>query len=303
MLLDTKLPFTYIVNRIMPDVVRVLLISIFFQVVKFYFAGYLPQIPLQLPTILGGCISLLLAFKISQSYDRWWEARKVWGGIVNDSRTLLLQVSTFVPDAHLRRDTPDSVLHRLAYRQMAWCYSLGQSLRGLDPLAGLASYLTPAELAELPNHANKPLALLALHTAQLKTLYQQQALNDFQQVQLDSTLLRLCDSMGRAERIKSTIFPTSYRLLVYLFIYVFLTTLSLGLVETIGIWEAPLLLTIATSFFLLERTARYLQDPFNNKPTDTPVTAIARTIEINLRQLLHETEVPAPLKPESYYLM
>lgn len=303
MLLDTKLPFTYIVNRIMPDVVRVLLISIFFQVVKFYFAGYLPQIPLQLPTILGGCISLLLAFKISQSYDRWWEARKVWGAIVNDSRTLLLQVRTFVPDTFLHRAPADTTLRQLAYRQMAWCYSLGQSLRGLDPLAGLAPYLTPTELAELPNHANKPLALLALHTAQLKALYQQQALNDFQQVQLDSTLLRLCESMGRAERIKSTIFPTSYRLLVYLFIYVFLTTLSLGLVETIGIWEAPLLLTIATSFFLLERTARYLQDPFNNKPTDTPVTAIARTIEINLRQLLHETEVPAPLKPESYYLM
>jgi putative membrane protein len=303
MLLDTKLPFTYIINRIMPDVVRVLLISVFFQVVKYYFADYLPQIPLQLPTILGGCISLLLAFKIGQSYDRWWEARKVWGAIVNDSRTLLMQVSSFIPEAQLLHDAPAPLLRTVAYRQIAWCYSLGQSLRGLDPLAGLTSLLASAELAELPRHANKPLAILGLHTQQLKALHQQQALNDFQQVQLDSTLLRLCESMGQAERIKNTVFPSSYRLLVYLFIYVFLTTLSLGLVETIGIWEAPVLLTIASSFFLLERTARYLQDPFNNKPTDTPVTAIARTIEINLRQLLHETEVPAPCQAKSYYLM
>ncbi|OGX87157.1 hypothetical protein BEN47_11820 [Hymenobacter lapidarius] len=303
MLLDINLPISYIFKRILPDVLRVLLISVFFQVLKQFVGEQLPPIPLQLPTILGGSISLLLAFKISQSYDRWWEARKIWGSIVNDSRTLVLQVSGFVPDSLLRPDDADSPLRAVAYRQIAWCYCLGQSLRGLDPLATLAAYLPAAELAYLGAHTNKSLGLLALHTRQIKSLFEQQALNPFQQVQLDTTLVRLCDSMGRAERIKSTVFPASYRLLVYFLIYLFLFTLSLGLVETIGLWEIPVLLAIASTFFLLERTARYLQDPFNNQPTDTPVTAIARTVEINLKQLLQEREIPQPVAPEAFYLM
>lgn len=303
MLLDAKFPLRYVFQRIRPDVVRVLLISVFFHLLKLWLGDYLPLIPLQLPTILGSSISLLLAFKTSQSYDRWWEARKIWGGIVNDSRTLVLQIRTFVPAALAAPTAPDSPLRTVARRQIAWCYCLGETLRGLDPTATLRRYLTGPELAALQPQANKPLALLALHTDQLKTLYQQQALNPMQQVQLDATLVRLCDAMGQAERIKHTVFPVSYRLLVYLFIYLFLLTLSLGLVKTIGLWEIPVLLVTASSFFLLERTARYLQDPFNNKPTDSPVTALARTIEINLLQLLGEPDVPTPLAPEAFCLM
>ena len=303
MLLDTKFPLRYAFQRIRPDVVRVLFISIFFHLLKLALGKYLPLIPLQLPTILGSAISLLLAFKTSQSYDRWWEARKIWGAIVNDSRTLVLQLRTFVPDAFLTPAGLESPLHTVARRQIAWCYCLGETLRGLDTSATLARHLTGPELAGLHEQANKPLALLALHHDQLKTLYQQQALNDMHQVQLDDTLARLCDSMGQAERIKGTVFPVSYRLLVYVFIYLFLLTLSLGLVNTIGLWEIPVLLVTASSFFLLERTARFLQDPFSNQPTDTPVTAIARTIEINLLQLLEAPDVPAPLAPDGFYLM
>jgi putative membrane protein len=301
MLLDTRLPIRYIFRDILPDLIRVFLISVIFQLLKQFLAQDIPLIPLQLPTVLGGSISLLLAFKISQSYDRWWEARKVWGAITNDSRTLVLQARTFVSNPDLLPG--DLSIQVLAYRQIAWCYSLGQTLRGLDPMHCLDQFLPKQELAYIERHANKPLALLDLHAQQIKDLFQQDAINSYQQVQLDATLVRLCDAMGRAERINSTVFPTSYRLLVYLFIYLFLITLSLGLVETIGRWEVPLLLGIATTYFLLERTARYLQDPFNNRPTDTPVTTIARNIEINLKQLLGNTTVPSPFAAERYYRM
>ncbi|SFP94974.1 bestrophin family protein [Hymenobacter arizonensis] len=303
MLLNTHLPIGYVVKHIRADVVRVLLISIFFHLLKLVLGAYLPLIPLQLPTILGSLISLLLAFKTSQSYDRWWEARKIWGGIVNDSRTLVLQVRTFLPDAYRQRVGPGAPLAVLAYRQMAWCYSLGQALRGQDAAAGLETYLSAAEGATLTSQVHKPLALLAGHADQLRDLYQHGALNAYQQVQLDATLARLTDAMGQAERIKTTVFPVSYRLLVYCFIYLFLGTLSLGLVKAIGLWEIPVLLTISSSFFLLERTARYLQDPFSNKPTDTPVTAIARTVESSLRQLLGEAVPPQQLPAESFYLL
>ncbi|AMJ65984.1 bestrophin family ion channel [Hymenobacter sp. PAMC 26628] len=213
----------------------------------------------------------------------------------------MLQAAGFVPEEVLA--APAAPLRALAYRQIAWCYCLGETLRGLDPAATLASYLPEKELLYTHSQANKPLALLALHTAQVKELYQRGALNSFQQVQLDATLVRLCDALGQAERIKSTVFPASYRRLIHFFIYLFLLILSLGLVQTIGLWEIPVLLTTASTFFLLERTARELQDPFRHAPTDTPVTALARTVEINLRQLLGEVQVPAPLAAEAFYLM
>ncbi|MBF9238910.1 hypothetical protein I2I05_16015 [Hymenobacter sp. BT683] len=303
MLLDTKLPFRYIIKDILPDAIRVFLISVVFQLIKQFYSAWLPLIPLQLPTVLGGSISLLLAFKISQSYDRWWEARKVWGSIVNESRTLVMQANSFLEADELLPTGADTRLKTLAYRQIAWCYSLGQGLRGLDPMASIANYLPEHELEYMRLHSNKPLALLTLHSIQIKSWFQAKTINSFQQVQLDSTMVRLCEAMGQGERINSTVFPSSYRLLIYLFIYLFLVTLSLGLVETIGLWEVPLLLSISITYFLLERTARYLQDPFSNRPTDTPVTAIARTVEINLKQMLRESEVPEPSVAQSYYLM
>lgn len=303
MLIEKRIPFKYLFNKIKYNVLRVLLFSVLFQIIEYFFADYLPQIPLQLPSILGTSISLILAFKLNQSYDRWWEARKVWGAIVNDSRTLMLQLKGFIDAATLPAQQAEVILKRVTYRQIGWCYSLGQSLRKLDPLANLEYYLSPEEMAWVQPQTNKPFALLAKHALDLKFLYQQQAINAYQHVQLDQTLVRLCDSMGRAERINSTVFPVTYRIFMHFFIYLFLIILSLGLVETIGFFEIPILILTATTFFLLEKTATYLQDPFVNKPTDTPVTAIARTIEINLKQLLQEQSIPAPIAPKDFYLM
>ena len=120
MLLDVKLPAIYILKRIWPDVMLVLLISVFFQVLKRYLGPYLPPIPLSLPSILGNSISLLLAFTISQSYDRWWEARKIWGAIVNESRTLVLQVRSFVKAEWLPPYADEEPLSSLTHRQIAW---------------------------------------------------------------------------------------------------------------------------------------------------------------------------------------
>ncbi|MDQ3291621.1 MAG: hypothetical protein M3Q05_10065 [Bacteroidota bacterium] len=301
MLIEKKIPFWYLFNKIKYDVLRLFLFSFFFQVIVHFFAQDLPAIPISLPTILGTSISLILAFKLNQSYDRWWEARKVWGAIVNDSRTLILQVKGFADEGIF--NGVESILKRMAFRQIGWCYSLGQSLRGLDPLDNLDEFISAEEKTYIQSQNNKPLALLMGHVNDIKLMYQYQAINAYQQVQLDQTMVRLCDSMGKAERIKSTVFPVTYRILVHLFIYLFLVILSLGLVETIGLYEMPILIVIASTFFFLEVTATYLQDPFVNKPTDTPVTAIARNIEINIKQLLQEPKVPAPVSPAEFYLM
>ena len=146
-----------------------------------------------------------------------------------------------------------------------------------------------------------PLALIQLHEADIALLKRDNQIDIFSQLQLDNTLVRFVDSMGRAELIKSTIFPVTYRLFLHLMIYLFVITLSVSLSD-VGQFRIPLLLMLSIAFFLLEKTATHMQDPFDNKPTDTAMTAIARTIEINIRHLLKETDVPPPHAPSKFFL-
>ena len=145
--------------------------------------------------------------------------------------------------------------------------------------------------------------LLIFHNQDLSTLHKDKKINDFQQIQIDNTLVRLCASMGKAERIKNTYFPKTYRMTLRFFIYIFLISLSFSLTDLHNIVEIPLLMVISLPFFLLEKIALTIQDPFENKPADTSVTAIARVIEINLKQLLNEKEIPEKIVSDSYYVM
>lgn len=194
----------------------------------------------------------------------------------------------------------EAVIRRIALRQVAWCYCLGQSLRGLPPTDNLEELISSDDFEELEGHNNKPLALLSLHVADLARLKQDQQLETFYHLQLDNTVVRLCDAQGRVERIKSTVFPKTYRIFLHATIYLFVVTLSLK--EVPLQFELPLLLAISAPFFLLEKSATHMQDPFENRPTDTAVTAIARAVEINLKQLLRKPHVPQLLPQEGFYL-
>ncbi len=297
MLLNKRIPFSYILNKVKYDLVAVLFTSLSILFLTERYKELLPDIPLTIPAFIGTAISILLSFKLSQSYDRWWEARKVWGSIVNDSRSFVIQLNTLISKGN------DKAIKKLAYRQIAWCYSLGQSLRGLNPTENLEKYLTPEDLKEIKQHSNKPLALLNIHAKDIKELKENDHLDIFSQLQLDNTIVRLCDAQGKSERIKSTVFPVTYRIFLHGIIYLFVITLSISLVGIEGYYEIPLLLLISAAFFLLEKSATHMQDPFENRPTDTSVTAIARTIEINIKQLLNETEIPEPYPAEKFYLL
>lgn len=296
MLLTKGIPFKYILNKVKYELIYVLLIALAVYFLTRRYQALLPHMPITIPTFIGTAISILLSFKINQSYDRWWEARKVWGSIVNDSRSLILQLQTLLPP------NAGPVIKKMAYRQIAWCYGLGESLRGKNPLEQTEELLSGDDIATVTSHQNKPLALLQLHSQDIARVRDEYSLDANYHVQLDNTLVRLCDSMGKAERIKSTVFPVTYRLFLHFIIYLFVVTLSIALNDIEGYFEIPLLLIISSAFFLLEKSATHLQDPFSNKPTDTPMTAIARTIEINIRQLLNETDVPQPLAPQKFYL-
>ncbi|MCE3227832.1 MAG: hypothetical protein K0S32_2383 [Bacteroidetes bacterium] len=296
MIADKKIPFSYIFNKIKFDLLYVFIIGLIVNYITWYLKYLLPEIPLPIPAFLGTSISVLLSFKISQSYDRWWEARKIWGSIVNDSRTLVIQLQSFLP-----KDDP--LIRKISYRQIAWCYSLGQSLRDQDAKANLDQFISSEDLDELDRHNNKPLGLLQMSELEIAELYRSKKLDTFTFTQMDETFIRLCDSMGRAERIKSTVFPSTYRLFLHMTIYLFVITLSIALGDVKMYFELPLLMVISMCFFLLEKSAYHLQDPFTNRPSDTPVTTISRTIEINIKQLLKEKEIPQPFKNNDFYIM
>lgn len=298
MLVDKRVPLKYLFHKIKYELLITCIIGIIIHFFTEEFYTYLPDMPLTIATFLGTAISVLLSFKMSQSYDRWWEARKIWGAIVNDSRSLVLQLQAF-----LKNENKDEVVKKIAYRQIAWCYSLGQSLRGLPPLENCGELLSDQDRRNLEIIKNKPLGILQLNVEDLSTMRSQQALSEFEHVQLNSTCVRFSDSMGAAERINSTVFPTTYRMFLHFTIYLFIAILSIGLKGVMLVYEIPLLLLIATVFFMLEKTAYHLQDPFKNRPSDISVTAIARTIEINLRQLIKEEDVPEPITKDEFYIM
>ena len=127
MLLNRKIPFSYILKKIKTELLIVTFIGLLVYYGTSFFKNQIPPMPIAIPAFLGTAISVILSFKLNQSYDRWWEARKIWGSIVNDSRNLVLQLQTFLKPGN------DRTVKAIARRQIAWCFALGRSLREVDP--------------------------------------------------------------------------------------------------------------------------------------------------------------------------
>ncbi len=265
--------------------------------VQFHLENY--NFPVTLVAVLGTVIGLVLAFRTNSGYARWWEARTIWGAIVNDSRTWARQLSEFVADT----DAENADVHRMVHRQIAWCYALTRSLRGQDPLQDLSELLPDSEIETYAGNRHVPNELLHRQAKELKQLHHASRLELFQWIELERTLTRLTNSMGGCERIKNTPFPMSYSRIVDACIFLFAFFLPFSLVNV----PAPTLiatsLSLTLSFLLIERVAIYLENPFDNHATDTPMLALSRVIEINLRQMLDEGELPPRLEPVQGVLM
>lgn len=304
MLLRKNIPFRYVFGKIKNELC---FITLYAAVVALLYEGeHLTRIsiPISVPTVMGTVISLLLGFRSNQAYDRWWEARHVWGAIVNDSRTLTRQIISFTDNLY-----DNESIHKfrkgVVKRQIAWCFALEQLLRRKQPLKGLDKWLSKKEIETVSHHDNVPVGLLEQHARDIKIALDKGWINSFQHVELDRTLTRLCDAQGKCERIKNTIFPVTYSLYIHFSLLLFISLLPFGIIEYFGFFEVPLVAAISASFLLIEKMAIHLQDPFENKPTDTPMITIAQGIEKNLNQQLREKEeqlVEAPCV-EKYYLL
>jgi len=287
MLLKENIPVRYIFGKIKKEVIMVTVYAVLIAIMYNSFHFTRISIPIAVPTILGTVISLLLAFKSNQAYDRWWEARTLWGAIVNDTRSLTRQLLTFV-DTPYAEDEQKAFCERVAKRQIAWCYSLSHHLRRENPMQGLERLLCAEDIEHVKRYDNIPLGLLELQGADLRAAFKLGWITEYQQVAMDETLTRFSNEMGGCERIKNTVFPATYSVYIHLSVLLFVLLLPFGLIEFFGVVEVPLVIAIASSFFLIENMAIHLQDPFENKPTDTPTTTISRNIERDIKQMLKE---------------
>lgn len=255
----------------------------------------LPHIPLAL---FGSGIGVILAFRNQSSYGRWWEARTLWGSLVNNSRSLARQVTTvMMPANDAEAEEQKLMQRRLVYHQIAYVHALRQHLRGLEPWEELVPLLSEHELSELRDKRNVPLAIQQQMGFLARECQARGWIDRAHWLALDKSLDDLVDAQGGAERIKNTPMPRQYYYYPQLFVQIYCMLLPLALVINMG-WYTPLGSTLVGFMFLaLDKIGQHIEEPFDNTIYDVPLTSITTTIEVNLRQLLGETVVPKAVAP------
>jgi ion channel-forming bestrophin family protein len=254
-------------------------------VIKNYF-----EFPIIIPTLLGTALAFFVGFHNNQAYDRWWEARIIWGALVNDSRTWARQCIQYIP-----LPVTDGIVRQLVLRHLAFVNALRESLRLIEPNS-YKNYLTDAEKEYVQQFSNKHNAILDLQSSEINRLYKTGVIDGFTFMQLNETITAHCDHMGKSERIKNTIFPTTYNYYSKLFIWFLIASVTIVLSNTIGLWAILFGFFIGYIFLTIHQIGDALLDPFIYIPTGIPLDQITRTIEINLLEMLHDTHVPEPIK-------
>ena len=258
------------------------------------------HVPLGAVAMLSGALAIFLAFRNASSYDRWWEARKLWGSLVNLSRTFAREVLTFVaPD----QQDAQPLRRSLVLRAAAFAHALRFHLRKQPELmVELSGLLPDAELAAVRASKNAPNQLLLNQGRALAAAYAQGLLNDFRHIQLEQTLRDLTDVLGACERIKNTPLPRQYDYFPRIFLWFYMAVLPFGMVHDLGVFTPLMSVPISIIFVVLEGVGRLNEDPFENRITDTPMSALSRTIEINLKEMLGDQELPPPVEAVDGFL-
>jgi putative membrane protein len=234
------------------------------------------EIPETAHALLGGALALLLVFRTNSSYDRFWEGRKLWGGIVNETRNLARQATAFLaPNPALLRET--------TLWTIAFPYAAMHRLRGKQQLGEIAAELPPDEVATVLAAQHPPLAVAQQITRQLVSARQQGLLTDIQQMALDQNVQLLVDYIGACERIHSTPLPYAYTVHLRRALIMYCFTLPFALVGRFGWDTIPAVLLIAYVLFGIEEIGVEIEDPFGEDENDLPLEDICTNIERTLR--------------------
>ncbi|MEJ7769486.1 MAG: bestrophin family ion channel [Chitinophagaceae bacterium] len=261
------------------------------------------QIPATLVTLLGTAIAFFIGFNNNQAYDRWWEARIIWGALVNDSRTwarnILVHTTEGKSDSNVLLETKK----RMIFRHISFVYSLKDKLRESNSLY-YEKYLEDSEKIILKKETNISNALLTLHSIDLQMLSDNQSIDGFRFLQLNQLITNFTDQLGKSERIKNTVFPTNYIYFTRLFIWALVIFTTLILSDLVGGWSIFIGWIVGFIFHVAHQNGMSLMEPFDEIPYGIPLNQMSRTIEINLLEMLGETEIPKSVQPvNNEYIM
>ncbi len=293
-----------------------------------YFLDITLHLPWQPISIIGIAVAFYLGFKNNSSYDRTWEARKIWGSIVNNSRSFASSVLSFV-----RGENEKATQQKLIYYHLAWLITLRHQLRLSkewehikDRLSiyspqvcndydamwkhDLGKYLSAQQLEEYSKYSNRATQILNLLNQELQLAYEQNLINDFKHVELQKLIVSFYADQGKSERIKTFPFPRQYASTALWLTMVFCALLPFGMIDIFKsvnswmFWLCPIISSlIIWTFFLMEKIGDYSENPFEGTYNDVPITAISRTIEIDLLEMLGENNIPTPTPAENGFLL
>ncbi|MBL4710251.1 MAG: multidrug transporter, partial [Flavobacteriales bacterium] len=288
------------------------------------------SLPWQPVSIIGIAVAFYLGFKNNSSYDRLWEARKIWGGIVNNSRSLGAAVISFV-----QGENDDEVKKELIYRHIAWFTALRHQLRlskewehteerikGMyspticedyhNRLDGeLAQFITKDEIDSIEPKSNTATQLLAIQSKRLQELKDLNYFDDFRHMEFHQLMVSLYEDQGKSERIKNFPFPRQYASTTIWLNLVFSLLLPLAMLDifkgsenSLTFWICPIASgLIIWIYHLMEKIGDYSENPFEGTYNDVPITSISRGIEIDLREMINDTNIPKPIQAENGFLL
>ncbi len=302
----------------------------------------IPWLPL---SVIGTAVAFYVGFKNNSAYDRLWEARKIWGAIINGSRSWGASTKAFVSNQFTSENRTEAELHayrkKLLYRHIGWLYALrsqlliptawehvsqgkhmsrmikkriknfGVGLLGDEvSTAELKKFLPIDEYERLINYKNTATQIIDQQSQDLKQLREDDIIDDFRHMELQKLLGDFYTFQGQCERIKKFPLPRQYGSMSLVFVGIFIFLLPLGMVSEFaklgefGVWlSIPFTVLVGWVYVMMELVGDYSENPFEGLGNDIPMLSLCRTIEIDLREMLGETELPEPVQPINGILM
>lgn len=298
---------------------------VLFDVFKIYWIA----IPWTVVALLGTATAFIVGFKNTQAYNRTWEARQIWGAIVNSSRSWGAMSKNMVTD--------DAKSKELIYRHFAWLTALRYQMRDFRIWetasksynkeyrkyyiipekettleSELIKYLDQEEIEAILKNKNRATQLLVKQSKLLRELLDSGQLDTFQYIEMQKVLNEFFEHQGKSERIKNFPYPRQFATINTFFIRLFCFLLPFGMLFEFSkmndyvdgfmkghmVWLVlPFSVLISWVFTSLEQVGESAENPFEGSANDVPISQISRTIEIDLREMLGETDLPEPLKP------
>jgi putative membrane protein len=246
-------------------------------------------------TLCGVALTIFLAFRNNASYDRYREARHLWGGVLIATRALTSQVIAYVPEGIAGFE------HRhFVHGLIGFVYAFKHQLRKCNPEPDLSHYVGGEHAAALQAMRFRPIAILNESRRTLASLHRRALISDIQLSMFDIQVNELEKAVGGCERIASTPIPFAYGVLLHRTVYAYCMLLPFGLVDSLGYFTPLISVFVSYTLLALEAIAAEIAEPFGTAPNCLALNAIARTIERSLLELCGEA-LPEEEKPVRVY--